>query len=101
VLTRGVIGSVLVLLGGLVVSVLPPSTPVLSIDLLASMRDSELGRMIGLAVVMVGLGTLGAAWLSLCRHVAREADHHDGQADHAAALGVAHRGQQVDRQHGG
>ena len=60
----------LVLVGGLVVSVLPPSTPILSIDLLVSVRDSEVGRMIGLAVVMLGLGTLGAAWLSLCRHVA-------------------------------
>jgi hypothetical protein len=82
-LTRGVIGSVLVLVGGLVVSVLPPSTPLLSIDLLASMRDSEMGRMIGLAVVMLGLGTLGAAWLSLCRHVARDADD---PAGHSLAL---------------
>jgi hypothetical protein len=62
---------VLVLLGGLVVSVLPPSTPVLSIDFLVWLRDSEAGRMAGLIVVMAGLATLAAAWLSLCRHVAR------------------------------
>jgi len=76
-----VAGAVLVALGGLVVSVLPPSTPVLSIDLLQSMRDSEVGRMIGLSVVMVGLGLLAAAWLSLCRHVAGLAE-----ADSVAAL---------------
>ena len=73
-LTRGLAGSLLVLLGGLVVSVLPPSTPILSIELLRSLRDSEGGRMIGLTVVMVGLGMLAASWLSLCRHVARLGD---------------------------
>jgi len=74
VLTRGLAGSLLVLLGGLVVSVLPPSTPILSVELLRSLRDSEGGRMIGLTVVMIGLGMLAASWLSLCRHVARLGD---------------------------
>lgn len=71
VLTRGLAGSLLVLLGGLVVSVLPPSTPVLSIDLLVALRDSELGRIAGLVVVMLGMALLAASWLSVCRHVAR------------------------------
>jgi alpha-1,6-mannosyltransferase len=71
VLIRGLAGAVLVALGGLVVSVLPPSTPILSIDALQSMRDSETGRMIGLTIVMIGIGMLGEAWLSLCRQVAR------------------------------
>ena len=73
-LSRGVIGSVLVLLGGLVVSALPASTPLLSLDLLVALRDSEFGRMLGLTTVMIGLGMLGAAWLSLCRYVVRDAD---------------------------
>lgn len=71
VLTRGIAGSVLVLIGGLVVSVLPPSTPILSVDMLSSLRGSELGRLAGLTIVMIGLGMLAASWLSLCRHVAR------------------------------
>ncbi len=74
VLTRGVTGSVLVLLGGLVVSTLPASTPLLRADLLELLRGTMAGRMLGLAVVMAGLGLLGAAWLSLCRAVAREGD---------------------------
>ena len=85
---RGVAGSVLVLLGGLVVSVLPPSTPVLSIGLLNRLRDSEPGRLLGLAVVLLGLGLLGAAWLSLCRHVAR-AD--DSEAATTAGVRLVHR----------
>jgi hypothetical protein len=71
VLTRGLAGGVLVLLGGLVTSTLPDSTALLQGELLREVRGSAAGRMAGLAVVMVGLGMLGAAWLSLCRHVAR------------------------------
>jgi len=74
VLTRGMTGSLLVLLGGLVVSVLPDSATLYRLDALRALRDHEAGRMIGLAVVMVGLGLIGAAWLSLCRYVARADD---------------------------
>lgn len=69
-LTRGFVGSVLVLLGGLVVSTLPSSTWLMSHDTLLEVRGAEAGRMAGLAVVLIGLGMLAAQWLSLCRHVA-------------------------------
>ena len=69
-LTRGFVGSVLVLLGGLVVSTLPSSTWLMSHDTLLDVRGAEAGRMAGLAVVLLGLGILAAQWLSLCRHVA-------------------------------
>ncbi|MDT9592072.1 polyprenol phosphomannose-dependent alpha 1,6 mannosyltransferase MptB [Nocardioides zeae] len=69
-LTRGVVGSLMVLLGGFVVSTLPHSAPALQLDLLVDLRATMTGRMIGLSVVMAGLGLLGAAWLSLCRAVA-------------------------------
>ncbi|GAB2872586.1 polyprenol phosphomannose-dependent alpha 1,6 mannosyltransferase MptB [Nocardioides pacificus] len=82
-LTRGVIGSVLVLLGGLVVSTLPESTPLLELDALVATRGAMAGRMAGLAVVLVGLGMLGSAWLSLCRYAA-----HAGGAAREEALGV-------------
>jgi len=74
VLTRGFAGSVLVLLGGLVVSALPDSTPLLSIEGLRALREHEVGRMVGLTVVMLGLGMIGAAWLSICRQLARSED---------------------------
>lgn len=70
VLTRGLAGSVLVLLGGLVVSTLPRSTQLLQTELLVEIRGSEAGRMVGLTIVLLGLGLLAAAWLSLCRYVA-------------------------------
>jgi len=70
VLTRGFVGSVLVLVGGLVVSTLPSSTWLMSHDTLLDLRGAEAGRMAGLAVVLLGLGVLAAEWLSLCRHVA-------------------------------
>lgn len=63
-------GSVLVLVGGLIVSTLPPSTWLMRQDLLLDLRGAEAGRMLGLTVVLVGLGILAAEWLSLCRHVA-------------------------------
>ncbi|MFC5494367.1 polyprenol phosphomannose-dependent alpha 1,6 mannosyltransferase MptB [Nocardioides caricicola] len=69
-LTRGFVGSVLVLVGGLIVSTLPPSTWLMRQDLLLDLRGAEAGRMLGLTVVLVGLGILAAEWLSLCRHVA-------------------------------
>ncbi len=55
------------------VSALPSSTPVLRVEALSLLREHETGRMLGLAVVMAGLGLLGAAWLALCRQV-RESD---------------------------
>lgn len=70
VLTRGLAGSLLVLLGGLVVSTLPRSTQILQSEVLVAIRASEAGRMAGLTVVLLGLGLLAAAWLALCRHVA-------------------------------
>ncbi|WP_423464691.1 polyprenol phosphomannose-dependent alpha 1,6 mannosyltransferase MptB [Promicromonospora sp. MS192] len=86
-LTRGVLGSVLVLLGGLVVSPLPRSVPILGGEQLAVLREHTAGRMVGLAVVLVGLGLLAHAWLALCRSVA-------GAGDGAAqdvALGLVRR----------
>ena len=78
-LTRGLCGSVLVLLGGMVVSVLPPSAPVLRSGVLQALRGAEAGRMSALTVVLIGLGLLAGAWLSLCRHVALAdgEDRHD------------------------
>lgn len=67
---RGVLGSVLVALGGLVVATLPASTPLLGLDALVALRTTEAGRMLGLTVVMGGLGILAAQWLRLCRSTA-------------------------------
>ena len=53
-LSRGLLGSVLVLLGGLVVSTLPRSAPILEVEALADLRGAEAGRMLGLAVVLTG-----------------------------------------------
>ncbi len=69
-LARGLTGSFLVLVGGLVVSTLPPSAPVLRSGLLEALRGSEAGRMSALTLVLVGLGLVASAWLALCRHVA-------------------------------
>ena len=82
VLTRGLAGSVLVLLGGLVVSTLPRSTQLLQSEALVTVRGSEVGRMAGLTTVLLGLGLLAAAWLALCRHVAvaRGEDQEDALA---------------------
>ncbi len=70
-LTRGFAGSLLVLIGGVVISTLPDSTALMQIALLQDLRGAEAGRMAGLAVVLLGLGLYAAAWLRLCRHVAR------------------------------
>ncbi|MEO5662982.1 MAG: polyprenol phosphomannose-dependent alpha 1,6 mannosyltransferase MptB [Nocardioides sp.] len=72
--TRGFAGALLVLIGGVVISTLPDSTALLQIALLQDLRGAEAGRMAGLAVVLLGLGLYAAAWLRLCRHVARAED---------------------------
>ena len=63
-------GGVLVLLGGLVVSTMPPSTPLMHAEVLLDLRGAEAGRMAALSLVLLGLGLLAGQWLSLCRHVA-------------------------------
>lgn len=67
--TRGVLGSLLVLLGGLVVATIPSGYAVAG--LLQPLRGSATGRMLGLVVVLVGLGMLASAWLHLCRLASR------------------------------
>lgn len=62
---RGVLGSVLLALGGLVTQVLPWSTPLASYPVLESLRESGEGRMLGLVLTMAGLALLGSAWLQL------------------------------------
>lgn len=69
-ITRGLVGGVLVALGGLVTATLPSSTPLLRLAVLGEARGHELGRMAGLVVVLAGLGLLASAWLRLCRTVA-------------------------------
>lgn len=59
------LGSVLLALGGLVTQVLPGSTPLASAPVLASLRGSGEGRMLGLVLTMAGLALLGSAWLQL------------------------------------
>lgn len=71
VVSRGVVGSVLVLLGGLVVATIPPSAVVADSAMLQAVRGAEVGRMAGLVVVLLGLGMLASAWLHLCRVAAR------------------------------
>ncbi len=81
VIYRGALGYVLVLLGGLVVSVLPASSGVGELPLLGALRGSMPGRMLGLAVVVVGLGLAVVAWLDLVRYVGR-----GGRADERVRL---------------
>ena len=52
-LTRGFAGSVLVLIGGVVISTLPESTALMQIALVTELRGAEAGRMAGLAVVLL------------------------------------------------
>jgi len=80
---RGLAGSLLVLIGGLVVSTLPPSSPLLQSGVLDAVRGAQAGRMSALFLVLVGLGLLASAWLALCRHVALAA-----VADRPDALGL-------------
>lgn len=68
---RGVLGYVLVLAGGLVVSVVPASSPIGSLPLIGALRETMPGRIIGLTVVVAGLGLAAAAWLQLVRYVRR------------------------------
>ena len=59
----------LVLAGGLLTATLPASTPLLkALPVLVVTRDHTAGRMLGLALVLVGLGVLAASWLRLCQH---------------------------------
>lgn len=81
--TRGFAGGLLVLFGSVVISTLPESTALMQIQLLRDLRDAEWGRMVALAVVLLGLGLYAAAWLHLCRHVA----HAEG-ADRDEALAL-------------
>jgi len=82
VVSRGVVGSVLVLLGGLVVATIPGGYAV--VELLQPARGSAVGRMAGLVVVLAGLGLLSSAWLRLCRQAARA----DGAGQSAALTRV-------------
>ena len=79
--SRGFAGGLLVLIGGVFISTLPESTALMEIQLVRDVRGAEAGRMVALAVVLLGLGLLAAAWLHLCRHLARS-----GTADPAEAL---------------
>lgn len=76
-IVRGLAGSVLVLLGGWIVSTLPASTPMLRYGLLVDLRGSEAGRMAGLTLVLVGLGLLAHAWLTMCRVVSSSSDQRE------------------------
>ncbi len=71
-LARGFLGSLLVLIGGLLVSVVPESSWVGGSALLQALRAEVAGRMIGLSLVMLGLGLLAHAWLELCRSASRD-----------------------------
>ncbi|MFC7495463.1 MULTISPECIES: polyprenol phosphomannose-dependent alpha 1,6 mannosyltransferase MptB [unclassified Nocardioides] len=64
-LSRGALGSVLVLVGGLVTQALPGTSPVAEAPLLEPLREAQAGRMAGLVVVVAGLALLGSAWLRL------------------------------------
>lgn len=59
----GLAGATLVLLGGLVTSVLPANGMLSELWL----RQSTPGRMLGLAVVVIGLGLLAHCWVRLWR----------------------------------
>jgi alpha-1,6-mannosyltransferase len=86
VLTRGFVGSLLVLVGGLGVTVLPGSTALMQHELLPAVHGSEVGRMVSLSIVMLGLGLVSSQWLSLCRYVAHAGT--DGGADRDDALAL-------------
>ena len=64
-IARGVVGSTLVLLGGLVTATLPWSTPLASAPVLGQLRTSPTGRFLGTAVAVAGLLLLAHAWLRL------------------------------------
>lgn len=82
---RGTIGYALVLVGGLVVSPLPESSVVAGWPVLAELRSEMAGRMLGLAIVVVGLGLATSAWLRLVRHLAASHRSDPGsRLEHAA-----------------
>ena len=64
-LGRGVTGSILIFIAGLVAAPLPQSNPVGQLPLLSFLRDSHQIRMVSLAVLMLGIGLVAAAWLGL------------------------------------
>lgn len=66
VLATGFVGATLVLLGGLVTSTMPPGHLLSNLWL----RGSMPGRMLGLAVVVLGLGLLALSWVRLWRRAA-------------------------------
>lgn len=76
---RGVIGYLVVLAGGLVISVIPASSWVATVPVVSTLRAGMDGRMLGLTVVVAGLGLAATAWLQLLRCVARgdRADERD------------------------
>ncbi len=51
----------------MVVSVFPDSSRVTALPVLSTLRETTSGRMLGLAVVVVGLGLATSAWLRLVR----------------------------------
>ncbi|MBO0842343.1 MAG: polyprenol phosphomannose-dependent alpha 1,6 mannosyltransferase MptB [Nocardioides sp.] len=73
-LYRGLVGSLLVCLGGLVVSALPSSSPLLQVVPMQVLRTTMWGRMSALVLVMAGLWLLAGAWLRLMRVLAVKAD---------------------------
>lgn len=79
-ISRGLVGSLCVLLGGWIVAALPGSTPMLRHHLLVALREHEAGRMAALGVLMLGLGLLAHSWLQLRATTARAADESEGLA---------------------
>lgn len=63
-LLRGLAGSILILLGGLLTSAVPNSA-FSSFPVLDMVRSTLLGRMAGLTVVVAGIGVVSYAWLTL------------------------------------
>ncbi|HSV37221.1 MAG TPA: polyprenol phosphomannose-dependent alpha 1,6 mannosyltransferase MptB, partial [Nocardioidaceae bacterium] len=68
-LIRGFLGSLAVLLGGLITSWIPADGWVAQLGPVDLLRSSSTGRMLGLAVVVGGLGVLTASWFRLLRYV--------------------------------
>jgi hypothetical protein len=68
-LIRGFLGSLAVLLGGLVTSSIPAGGWVAQLEPVDLLRATSTGRMLGLAVVVAGIGLLTACWLRLLRYV--------------------------------
>lgn len=71
VVLRGVVGYSLVVLGGLVLAVVPMSSPVAQEPFLSVLRSSTFGRLLAVTVVVCGLALAASAWLELMRYVGR------------------------------